>query len=237
MAGVGVILQARMGSTRLPGKVLRPLAGVPMLGRILDRLGRCRAVDRLVVATSDRPADDAVAAFVADRGVGLFRGSETDVLDRYHQCAAAFGFDVVVRATGDNPFVDPEEGDRLIAFLFEQALDYACAFPDFGSGLPVGVGLEVMTAEALSRSWRHGRDANHREHVNEYIQERPGLFRQAVPDTPPDKRAPGLRLTVDTPEDFRRAETLHAAYGAERGEGEPDTPWLVAAARTRGWVS
>lgn len=222
---VGIVVQARMGSTRLPGKVLKPLAGKPMLERILDRLGRCRLADRVVVATSDKPQDDPVAAFAKSLGVPAFRGSEADVLDRYYGCACAFGLAHIVRATGDNPFVDPEEADRLIAFSRNGDLDYADAFA--GNGLPIGIGVEIMTLAALERSWREGSAPHHREHVNEYIQENPSLFRQATLLVPPEKRAPALRLTVDTFDDFSRAEALLAPDP----ETEPDTPTLIRRCR------
>jgi spore coat polysaccharide biosynthesis protein SpsF len=228
---VGIILQARMGSTRLPGKVLKPLCGPPMLARIIGRLKQVPGADVLIVATSDRPADDAVAELGRACGAEVFRGSEADVLDRFTACARAFGLSAVVRATGDNPFVDIEEAGRLIAFLDGNGLDYACAFPEFGSSLPVGTGVEIITADALEQSWRDGTEPHHREHVNEYIQERPAIFRQACLEATPEKCAPGLRLTVDTPDDFARAERLLALYTTEGGEGEPGTAWLIAACR------
>lgn len=226
---VGIILQARTGSTRLPGKVLRPLAGVPMLVRIVRRLKAVSNADLLIVATSDRPADDDVAALARECGAEVFQGSEDDVLERYAVCAETFGLDLIVRATADNPFVDAEEAERLIAFRNARDLAYACAFPSFGCGLPIGIGVEVMSAAALAVSHREGHEPHHREHVNEYIQENPILFPQGVPETPPEKYAPDLRLTVDTPEDFRRAEQLLELFAAEGGTGAPETPWLIAA--------
>lgn len=221
----GIIIQARMGSTRLPGKVLKPLAGKPMLARILGRFQHCRRADRVVLATSDRIQDDPVAALAGDLGMPVFRGSESDVLDRYRQCARAFGFTAIVRATGDNPFVDVEEADRLIAFHHASGLDYAANV----GGLPIGVGVEIMTMAALERSWREGLAPHHREHVNEYILENPALFRQEAPTIPPEKLAPTLRLTVDTPEDFAFAEALLVAGPEE----EPDTVTLIRRCRER----
>lgn len=204
---VGVVLQARMGSSRLPGKVMRMLAGQPMLGQILDRLKRATCPDVTIVATSDLPADDPLAEFATRHGIGVFRGSEQDVLDRYYQAALAFGLDHVVRATADNPFVDPEELDRLVAHHLATHADYTHAFGQ----LPIGVGVECFTFDALACSWQEGHAPHHREHVNEFIPEHPDRFRIAGLDVPLDKRAPDLRLTVDTPEDFVRAETLYRA--------------------------
>lgn len=228
---LGIVLQARMGSTRLPGKVAKPLAGVPMLVHALERLKRVRAADAMVVATSSVTADDAVAALAISAGAEVFRGSESDVLDRFVACARSFGFARVIRATGDNPFIDFEEAERLIDFHLERGLEYASSFPEFGSWLPVGVGVEIMTVDALERSWREGLLPHHREHVNEYIQENPRIFRQACLEAPVGKRAPELRLTVDTPEDLAFAERLLNLFDAEGGVGLPTTSWLIAASR------
>lgn len=227
LSAVAVILQARMGSTRLPGKVLLPLAGRPMLEWIIRRLRDMRRADRLVLATTGLPADDRLVELAEGLGVPAFRGSAEDVLDRYHRCAEAFDAGAVVRATADNPFVDPGEGDRLVDLFESSGADYACAFPTFGSGLPVGVGLEIFTRAALARSWREGTRPNHREHVDEYIQENPGLFRCEVLRARPELRAPDLSLTVDTPADFQVAEELYDRFpGTPKGE-YPPVEWAI----------
>lgn len=208
--------------------MLKPLCGKPMLAWIVERLRAMRRGGPLVIATSDRAEDDAVAALAADLGVDVFRGSESDVLDRYYRCAKEKRFSTVVRATGDNPFVDPEEGDRLLELFEANGLDYASAFPGFGSGLPAGVGLEVMTFAALERSWKDGKKPHHREHVNEYMQENPALFKQGVLKAPPAKTS-SESLTIDTPEDFARAERLYAAFQRERPGQSPPAAWAIAA--------
>ena len=220
-----------MGSTRLPGKVLRPLAGKPMLAWIVERLSASRKAGPVVLATSTAQTEAPLVALAESLGVTVFRGSEPDVLDRYYRCAAERGFSAVVRATGDNPFVDPEELDRLVDLFEAKALDYASAFPSFGSGLPVGAGLEIFTFAALERSWKEGRGPHHREHVNEYMQENPALFAQAVLKAPPEKTAPDLSLTVDTPEDFARARRLYADYQKAHPGKSPPVAWAVAALR------
>src|SRR3954468_5722928 len=103
-----------MGSSRLPGKVLRPINGTPLLGRILDRLNHLRHSATVVVATTVEARDDAIVRYCEQREAKVFRGSESNVLDRYHQCAVVYGFEQVIRLTADNPFVDVEELDRLI---------------------------------------------------------------------------------------------------------------------------
>jgi spore coat polysaccharide biosynthesis protein SpsF len=198
---LGIIIQARMGSTRLPGKVLRPIAGKPLLAHVLGRLVGLQHPAEVVVATSTETADDAIEAFCTAMSASCFRGSETDVLARYWECALTYGFDQVVRLTADNPFTDVTELDRLIELHLDAGNDYTHSF----GMMPLGVGAEIFTRAALERSYREGHAPNHREHVNEYIQENPGLFRIGQLDVPAAKRHPGLRLTVDTEEDYQRA--------------------------------
>lgn len=224
---VGIILQARMSSSRLPGKVLRPLCGRPMLAWIVERLRLCRKAETVILATSDRPDDNAVAALAEQCGVPAFRGSLDDVLDRFLKCSQTHGLDAIVRATGDNPFVDPQEIDAMIGFFQENRLDYASCFPALGSQLPIGLGAEIISASALEISARDGLAAHHREHVNEYIQENPHLFPQATPPTPPDKSAPTASFTVDTPEQFAQAERLLGQFLAAHPGEMVSTPWLI----------
>lgn len=196
---VGIVLQARMGSTRLPGKVLMSLGGTTMLGWIVQRLRDLPWT--LVVATSNKMQNDAIVRQCKQMDVQYFRGSETDVLDRYYQCACENRFEHIVRLTADNPFTDIEELRRLIEQHLIQHNDYTHSF----GSLPLGVGAEIFSFAALEKSVREGHAPNHREHVNEYIQENPDLFKIGVLETPAAKRCPDLRLTVDTEEDYRRA--------------------------------
>lgn len=204
MTSVGLVVQARMGSTRLPGKVLRPVGHLPLLGHVIGRLALLSHPWPVVVATSTDARDDAIADWCGQAGVTTFRGSEQDVLDRYVQCARASGFDHVVRLTADNPFTDIPELERLVQHHLAGGFDYTHAF----GMMPLGVGAEVFTRTALERSHVEGLESHHREHVNEYIQEHPEQFRIGVLDVPSNKRAPDLRLTVDTEEDWRRADAL-----------------------------
>ena len=198
---IGVIIQARMGSTRLPGKVLKPIAGKVLLDHVLGRLSLLAYPVMVVVATSGLPQDDAIAQHCLSRDVAVFRGSETDVLDRYFQCARENSFEHVVRLTADNPFTDMEELQRLIELHLIQHNDYTHSF----GSMPLGVGAEIFTFAALERSAKEGHAPNHREHVNEYIQEHPEVFRIGVLEIPTAKRRPDLRLTVDTEDDYQRA--------------------------------
>lgn len=204
MTHIGLVVQARMGSTRLPGKVLRPIGDLPLLAHVMGRLSQLAQPWPVVVATSTDARDDAIVAWCRHADVSTFRGSEHDVLDRYVQCARASDFQHVVRLTADNPFTDIHELERLVKLHLAGGFDYTHSF----GMLPLGVGTEIFTRAALEQSHLEGREPHHREHVNEYIQEHPELFRIGVLDIPVDKRAPDLRLTVDTEEDWRRADAL-----------------------------
>lgn len=228
---VGIIVQARMGSTRLPGKVLLPLGGKPVIQHVLERLMSVRASQTLVLTTSDKPADTPLVDFARNLGVKTFRGSEADVLDRYYRCAQAYDLAHVVRATGDNPFVDPEECERLIRFYLEKNLSYAAGFSALGCNLPIGIGVEIMSFAALETSWREGTAPHHREHVNEFILENLSRFRSAAPPCSPDKAGPELSFTIDTQEDLDRATQLFARHAKSCPSGEIGTEWLVRAAQ------
>ncbi len=203
-----------MGSTRLPGKVLKPIAGKALLDHVLGRLSRLAYTVKVVVATSDKPQDDAIVRHCLNRNVAVYRGSETDVLDRYCQCARENGFEHVVRLTADNPFADMEELRRLIEQHLSELNDYTHSF----GHMPLGVGAEMFTFAALERSAHEGLAPNHREHVNEYIQENPAIFRIGVLEVPAVKRCPALRLTVDTEDDYQRACAI-AGHAPDRWIG------------------
>ena len=201
---IGIIIQARMGSARLPGKVLRKLGDRPLLEHVLGRLDLLHHRAKLIVATSDQPRDDLVAGLCEALKVECFRGSEEDVLARYYNCAAQYGFEHIVRLTADNPFTDVEELDHLIDLHLREGNAYTHSF----DGLPVGVGAEIFSFVALERSWREAGAPHHREHVNEYFLENPSLFKTGILDVPAAKNNPSLRLTIDTEEDWRKANDL-----------------------------
>ncbi len=215
----GAVVQARMGSIRLPGKVLKLLAGKLMIMCVIERLETIKGVDKVILATSDLVQDDPLAKLAEENSINLFRGSEEDVLSRYLLCAEKNGLKMIVRATGDNPFVDPLEGGRLISFFRENDLEYATSFPDYGSGLPIGVGLEIFTIDALKKSDAEGTLPHHREHVNEYIQEHPERFKTDHLKCLPENRGDSLTLTVDTREDYEKASAIYDKYYEIGGTG------------------
>jgi spore coat polysaccharide biosynthesis protein SpsF len=210
------IIQARMGSTRLPGKVLMDLAGRPMLARQLERVKRCRLLDDVVVATTTAGADDALVALARDEGVRWFRGSESDVLGRYAGAASEAGADVVVRITADCPLLDPETSDRVIAALSDgpDLADYASNV--LRRTYPVGLDTEALWRDTLERTARHARSASAREHVTPYVYaERPDLF--LIRSVTDETDASALRWTVDVPADLERVRRMYADLGlAER---------------------
>lgn len=205
MEKVVAILQARTSSNRLPGKVLRPLLGQPMIQRQIERLRRAKNISRLVLATSVDPSDDELAAFAASIGVDVVRGSLDDVLSRFMTAVARFPAETYVRLTGDCPLTDPAVIDRLIEKHRASGADYAsnCETPTF----PDGLDAEVMTADALKRADREAKQAADREHVTLYIRQHPQAFRLENMES---GRALGdERWTVDTKEDLAFVEAVY----------------------------
>ncbi|MDB5807750.1 MAG: cytidylyltransferase [Betaproteobacteria bacterium] len=201
-----------MGSTRLPGKVLRAIGAKPLLAHVLDRLAQLRHRAIAVVATTVEARDEAIVQFCEQRGALVFRGSESNVLDRYFQCARQYGFDQVVRLTSDNPFTDIEELDRLLDLHLSSGADFSHSFPV----LPVGVGAEVFRFEALAISAAQAHAPHHFEHVDEYMIEHPERFRTLLLEPPAAKNQPAVRLTVDDETDFRRANFIVARAGTDQ---------------------
>jgi spore coat polysaccharide biosynthesis protein SpsF len=210
------IVQARMGSSRLPRKVLKDLGGATVLDRVLNRLGRSWLIQESVVATTIEPADDAIVEHCERTGRKVFRGSEQDVLDRYYQAAKYVNADVVVRITSDCPVIDPEVTDGTIRAFLDRHADYASNV--LVRTYPRGLDTEVMTVQALERAWRESNKPHQREHVTPYIYENPSEFKLHGIEN--DTDCSRHRWTVDTPEDL---ELLRAIY--ERFGGRDDFGW------------
>ncbi len=206
---VVVIIQARMGSSRLPGKILKLLEGRPSLAWIVERSRAIPAIDEIVVATTNQPGDDAVEALALAQGWRVFRGSEPDVLDRYYRAAVEAKARHVVRVTADCPLLCVDEADRAVRHHLAVAADYTHNVTVWGSGLPIGTGIEVMTFAALEASWHEGHEPHHREHVDEFIYEHPERFRIECVKAPSQLARPELRLTVDTAEDFALVAAIY----------------------------
>ena len=198
---LGIIIQARMGSNRLPGKILKPIGDKLLLEHILFRLTKLKSEAVIIVATSTEGKDDEVDQFCGEKNVRCFRGSEENVLERYYLCAKQFGFDEIIRLTADNPFVDIEEIDRLIDLFRKEKADYAESF----GNLPCGIGAEIFTFAALEKDYNESSMPHHFEHVNEYILENPDKFKTVTLTVSDSKNRSDIRLTVDTQEDYERA--------------------------------
>lgn len=230
------IIQGRMGSSRLPGKVLAQIAGQSMLQHVIERARRARTVEAVVVATSSDPADDPIADFCASLSAPCTRGSLHDVLDRYYQTAQAQHAGVVVRITADCPMIDPELIDATVKLVTASRapnqVDFAANRlpPPFQRTFPIGLDVEVCTFAALQRAWQESSETFHREHVMPYLYQDVSLsradahlstgvsprgFNIAVLNHQPDYGS--LRWTVDTPADLIFVREVFARLGGNPG--------------------
>jgi spore coat polysaccharide biosynthesis protein SpsF len=201
------VIQARMSSTRLPGKVLKPLLGKPMLVRQVERVKRSVLIDRLLVATSVAAEDAAIERLCAELGVECCRGSLDDVLDRFYRAAQPCNPTYVVRLTGDCPLTDPDLIDAVIRFCVNGGYDYAsnALQPTFPDGLDVA----VLRFSCLENAWREARLGSQREHVTPFIYNQPRRFNIGSYVNAVDYSH--LRWTVDEPEDFELVERIYQA--------------------------
>lgn len=202
------IIQARMGSSRLPGKVLMDIEGKPMLEWVVSRVRQSNRVHEVVVATTTDPSDDQVAEFCQDNGIAVYRGSTFDVLDRYYQAASQAKADVVVRVTADCPLIDPQEIDTLLSEFFDRQVDFATNRlpPPWHRTFPIGLDTEVASFTALERAWKEASEKHDREHVMPYLYEVEGRFKIYYHNTSPDYG--DMRWTVDTAEDLQAVRLI-----------------------------
>ncbi|KTD24311.1 putative aminotransferase class-III [Legionella lansingensis] len=201
------IVQARMGSTRLPNKVMRTIGATPMIGLLLQRLSRATKLDEIVLATSEDPRNASLTEYVQQLGYGVFRGSEKDVLARYYHAAQSVKADVVVRITGDCPLVDPELVDTLIAKFIENNVDYVSniAPPTF----PDGLDIEVFSFRALQTCYSEAKHSSYREHVTLFMRETAG-FSKLNHSNPEDHSC--QRWTVDELDDFTVIKNIYEHF-------------------------
>lgn len=206
------IIQARMGSSRLPGKSMAEVAGHPLLWHVVNRVRKARLVDKIVVATTERAGDDPIAELCQRDRVECFRGSEEDVLDRFYRAAKAASADAVVRITADCPLIDPAVIDKVIGRFQQGDCDYVSntlryTYPD-------GLDVEVFSSAALEQAWREARKPSEREHVTPYL--RLKKFRAANVESDAAVSPNQFRWTVDNPADL---EFVRAIYSAMNGNG------------------
>jgi len=197
---VVAIIQARMGATRLPGKVLMDVAGQPMLERVVNRASRSKIVSNVVIATTTQPGDDSIASLCEAHGWQHFRGSETDVLDRYYQAALAFRADIIVRITADCPLIEPEIIDRIVNEFLSVYKDADYVSNTLIRTFPRGLDVEVISYSALTKAWQEDHDPVSREHVTPYIWRQPDKFK--IHSITNDDDYSYMRWTVDTAEDL-----------------------------------
>jgi spore coat polysaccharide biosynthesis protein SpsF len=194
-----IIIQARMGSSRLPGKVLMPLGETVVLDYVVSRCQQVKQVDEVIVATSVLPQDDAIKSWCKQHRVPCFRGSEDDVLARYYECAKPYQPDYVIRVTADCPFVDYELADQVIEAMKAEPSDIVIVEGD----LPRGLVVEMVSFSALEYIYHHGKESRHREHVTYYAYEFPDEFKRTYIQAPKTIQQPQLRITLDTEEDYQ----------------------------------
>jgi spore coat polysaccharide biosynthesis protein SpsF len=229
---INTIIQARMGSSRLPGKVLLQIGEQPMLAHVVERTRMATTIDQVIVATTRDSADDPVAALCTERGYLCYRGSEHDVLDRYYQAASLYPCDVVVRVTADCPLIDPQLVDQTVYALLNRPVSHDLQLmisesdqksggspqypfdfaanrlpPPWGRTFPIGLDVEVCTFSALERAWQEASLPHEREHVMPYLYDQPGRFRFIMVHYRQDYG--NLRWTVDTPEDLHMIRQLY----------------------------
>jgi spore coat polysaccharide biosynthesis protein SpsF len=210
------VIQARMGSTRLPGKVLKPIAGKPLLWHIVHRLKRSQFIEQIAVATSTNPRDDAIVEWGRENGVAVVRGPEDDVLARFVRAAEVLDADIIVRVSSDAPFIDAGFIDHLVASLIEQNGDYVLLED---GAVTAHEGVDPFSRRALDRLMMDaGHDPIAREHVTGYFKQHPDFVRIARAPQYKDFAREGGRLTVDTPDDLAFIEAVHERLEANAGE-------------------
>ena len=232
---VVAIIQGRMSSSRLPGKILADIAGQPMLTRVCVRTSRAQTLDEVIFATTTDASDDPVAEYCDFSGIPLTRGSQFDVLDRYYQTALKAKADVVVRITADCPVIDPELIDNVVSTLLEDEYDFVCNRlpPPWTRTYPIGLDVEACTFKVLKKAWKEAKEPQHREHAMPYFYD--GVQLSAVNRQLSEGVSPrgfkvallnhitdfgDYRWTVDTPEDL---EFMREVYS--RFDGRDDFTW------------
>jgi spore coat polysaccharide biosynthesis protein SpsF len=203
-----VIVQARMGSTRLPGKVMMPLGNRTVLGQVLSRCQAIKSADRVCLATSALARDDVVAEEGDRCGVTVFRGDENDVLSRYHSAARFIGADEILRVTADCPLIDPDVCDAVIKLRRSANVDYACNFSP--KSFPHGLDCEAFTMDALTLANKNSVSAYEREHVTVWLIENSDITKANLSNDDPS--ASHHRWTLDTPDDYQFLSKVFSSF-------------------------
>ncbi|NQT66900.1 MAG: glycosyltransferase family protein [Actinobacteria bacterium] len=199
------IIQARMSSTRLPGKVLLDLEGKCVLEHVINRVNSAKMIDDVIVATTIKKEDLQILKICNSIGIKVFCGSEENVLDRYYQAAKLFNPEHIVRITSDCPMIDPKVIDKVINLHLKEKADYTTnviteTFPD-------GEDVEIFTFETLNKAWRNAKLLSEREHVTPYIKKHPKIFK--IRNLENDKNLSNKRWTLDNPEDYEFIKVIY----------------------------
>ena len=215
------LVQARMGSSRLPGKVMKEICGRPMLEWVVQRAQRATCINQLAVAMTTDAADDILENYCREHGIEYYRGRPYDVLDRFVQAGRKFRADVIVRLTADCPFIDPGLIDQTFGAFNESRVDFAANRlpPPYQRTFPIGLDVEIVAMPALEKAWRESAELYQREHVMPYIYQHPDLFKIRIIDHALDYGT--YRWTVDTPEDLLFIQAV-----AEKKSCQMDFGWL-----------
>lgn len=217
MPNASIIVQARMGSTRLTQKMALRLNGVSVLEFLLQRLKEVKEASQIVLATTKEPEDDILEEIAKKVKVPVYRGSTNNVLERFYFAAQRYGVDTIVRVCGDNIFLEITEISRLLKIQEKQNFDYLSnALPDNTNLILTGTGLavEVFTQQALTKALQGKLDKYHKEHVTPYFYENPDLFNIHLSPVP-FPLFPEMRLTLDLPVDFENLLEIYKAIGAD----------------------
>ncbi|MDF2882753.1 MAG: kdsB1 [Clostridiaceae bacterium] len=201
---VCTIIQARTGSTRLPKKVLRPICGIPILIHDINRIKKSKLIDKIIIATTDNKNDDAIVNLLKKVDVGIFRGNEEDVLDRYYKAAKEYNADIIVRITSDNPLMDYRVVDGIIENLINEKTDYSCN--NMPRTFPYGMDCECFTFKVLQEAWENAKEPYEREHVTPYIRNNKFYKKSNLLNS---RDLSNLRFTVDTIDDFKYVEKIY----------------------------
>ncbi|MGD6940719.1 cytidylyltransferase domain-containing protein [Cytobacillus gottheilii] len=208
-----IIIQARMGSSRLPGKVLMPLGNTVVLDYVIARCQQIPKVKEVIIATSTLNQDDPIEEWCQQNDVICFRGSEDDVLSRYYECSKQYKPDYVIRVTADCPFVDYHLAEDIINKMESQPTDIM----DFKGELPRGLVVEMVSYNALRYMFQHGKEDRHREHVTYYAKEEKHInqFKRTLYTIPDNMKHSHLRITLDTEEDYELCKSIANHFGGD----------------------
>lgn len=213
-----LIIQARMGSTRLPGKVLKEVCGEPLLKFMVNRVLDSKLVDKIVIATTLSEKDDEIVSFCENHNISYYRGSEHDVLDRYYKTAKLYNAKTIIRCTADCPLIDAKFIDKTIQLYFNSNVDYASnTCPPDLKKFPDGSDVEVFSFSALERAWKETNDLKDREHVTFYFWKRGKDFTTILLEN--EENWGNYRITVDYPEDFIVVERIIKQLKTENKKG------------------